>query len=852
MPDLEPPLPASDAVDLTKCDREPIHIPGRVQDYGCLIAVSMDWMVCHASANLWAFVGIDPVTMIGTRISEHLSPDFLHRLRNRIQLLATEDSTVRLYRADPMGDGRAFDVSVHLSGRSYVIEMEPASGEADRDDAATVQAMIAQLRKRDTLAEATEEAAQAVRSLTGFDRVMVYRFDDDQSGEVIAEARDDEAHSYDGLRFPASDIPKQARALYTRNLIRMIADVDAPTHEIQPALSPDGEPLDLSLSAIRAVSPIHLEYLRNMGVAGSLSISILRKGELWGLIACHHHAPHYIDFERRSALELFAQLFSYELGQKETEKEIEDVERARRLHDVLMNQISSGEGLEAEFDTLADRIAEAIPHDGIVLYAGGEYTARGSVPTQDEFYGLARFLNAASATETFVTDNIEAHYPGADSFADRAAGLMALPVSRTPRDYIVLFRREISQSVEWAGNPDKPVETGPNGVRLTPRKSFETWRQVVRGRSARWTEPERRAADSLRITLIEVILKLTDEADAARKKASDRQELLIAELNHRVRNILNLIRGLVSQSRGGALSVDEYTRVLDTRITALSRAHDQLTQREWGWSPLRELIAIETQAFLAGRGDRLRQTGDEVELSPNAFTTLALVLHELMTNSAKYGALSSGTGSVSVATRLERDGTLVIDWIESGGPPVKAPTREGFGTTIIQRSIPYDLRGTADVSYKVTGLTARFTLPGHLVRPCAGSVSQVDQSEAPAPEVSISGAALVLEDNMIIAMDVADMLKDLGASNVHIAAGVSDAQRQIEEHDIAIAVLDVNLGTETSVVVAEVLAAKGVPFILATGYGAVGEIRNTFPEAPIVKKPYTQADFSAALRKLAG
>ncbi|WP_375261684.1 HWE histidine kinase domain-containing protein [Palleronia sp.] len=851
MPDLDQPAP-TDAVDLTNCDREPIHIVGRVQDYGCLIAVTMDWVVCHGSTNVGAVLGLDPAAMIGTRLSEHLSPDFLHRLRTRIQVLSMGEGAARLFRADPVGDGRAFDISAHLSGRTYVIEFEPTTGDADRDDAATVQALIARLRKRDTLGEATDEAARAVQMLTGFDRVMIYRFDHDHSGEVVAEALSGDVTSYHGIRFPASDIPRQARELYTRNLIRIIPDVDAPTHEIEPALSPDGKPLDLSLSSTRAVSPIHLEYLRNMDVAASLSISILRKGKLWGLIACHHRTPRYIDFERRSSLELFAQLFSYELAQYETDKELEDAERARRLHGMLMSQVSNGEGLAAGFETLADGIAETIPHDGIVLYTGGQYIAQGSVPEEEEFYGLARFLGAEAPLTTYVNDNIAADYPGADSFANRAAGVMALPVSRTPRDYIVLFRRAVTQTVEWAGNPEKPVETGPNDVRLTPRKSFETWRQTVSGRSVRWTEAEHRTAESLRVTLIEVILKLTDEAEAARKQASERQELLIAELNHRVRNILNLIRGLVSQSRGGTVSVDEYTRVLDTRITALSRAHDQLTEREWGWSPLRELVLTEARAYLANQFDRLRMTGDEVEMSPNAFTTMALVTHELMTNSAKYGALSDSSGYVTVTTRLERDGTLVIDWVESGGPPVQAPTREGFGTTIIQRSIPYDLRGTAEVSYRMTGLTARFTVPGHLVRPRAGTVSEVDQSEAPATDVTISGAALVLEDNMIIALDVSDMLEDLGASSVHIASGVADAQRQIAERDIALAVLDVNLGTETSVAVAETLASKGVPFVLATGYGGAGGILDTFPDAPVVKKPYTQADFSAALRKLAG
>ncbi len=846
----DPDAAAAEAVDLENCAREPIHLLGRVQGFGCLIAVSADWIVSHASLNTGEFLGIGAAGMIGTPFIDHFPQEVVHRLRTRMQLLSfSTDGTVRVFDVDLFESGRLFDVAIHVSGRSYVFEFEPKRAAANRDEAGLVMPLIARVRRHDTAAGAAREAARAVKALTGFDRVMVYRFEPDRSGRVIAEAAETDEGGYLGLRFPASDIPAQARALYTRNLLRIIPDVDGPTHEVVPAVSPSGTPLDLSLAISRAVSPIHLEYLRNMGVAASMSVSILRKGELWGLIACHNAVPLHVDYEKRSAVELFAQLFAYELARIEHEAEIADADRARRLHDVLMNQISSGVDLTEGFDTVAERIGEVIAHDGIALWSQDRYVTSGLVPTAEEFRGLARFLNTAAASDVFATDALSTLYPAGAAFADRAAGVLALPISRAPRDYIVLFRREVAQTVSWAGNPEKAVSTtGPNGARLTPRKSFEAWQEVVRGTSIRWTPAEIGAAGALRVTLLEVILKLTDEAEAQHRRAVEQQELLIAELNHRVRNILNLIRGLVSQGRGEADDIEAYASVLDTRIHALSRAHDQLTEKGWGWTPLRALLETEARAFLATGMERLRIHGAHPDLSPQAFTTLALVFHEMVTNSAKYGALSAAGGQVDLTLEIDAAGALSVGWVESGGPPVETPTRRGFGSTIISRSVPFELGGSAEVAYPRTGLEARFTVPADHIRAGAEAAPGAEPAAPPGPvEGTLSGRVLVVEDNMIIAMDAADMLSELGAEEVLTSASVRDALATLERGDVSFAFLDVNLGKETSVAVAEACAARNVPFVLATGYGASQEIARTFPPAPVVKKPYTLPDIRAGL-----
>ncbi|OIQ33497.1 MAG: two-component system sensor histidine kinase/response regulator [Alphaproteobacteria bacterium MedPE-SWcel] len=836
------------AVDLSNCDREPIHILGHTQSFGCLLAMSSDWLIAHASVNCHDLLGLAADDLIGQPFLDYFSQEFTHLLRTQVQSLANLKGAARMFRIDVFGDGRLFDISVHRADRTFVCEFEPReTAVPNRDDTALVQALIARVQRHNDLEQATQEAARGLQVLLGMDRVMVYRFEEDGTGTVIAESLRGAGDSYLGLRYPASDIPKQARALYKRSLLRIIPDVEAPTHPIIPAQSPTGQPLDLSLAITRAVSPIHLEYLRNMGVGASMSVSILRRGELWGLFACHHNSAYHVDYERRSAIELFVQMFNYELAHLETARELEDLDRARDLHDTLMTQVSGSDTLMDVFQSLANEIAAVIPHDGLVVYVDGMFRAIGATPTEDEFLGLARFLNTTRTSEIYASHQIGARYDRADQFADRAAGVLALPISRKPRDYLVLFRRELVHSVRWAGNPDKPVIAGPNGPRLTPRKSFEAWQDVVRGQCAPWRSGEQRAAEALRITLLEVVLKLSDEANASRKRAEEQQELLIAELNHRVRNILNLIRGLISQGRGDAVTIEEYSDVLDKRIHSLARAHDQLTEENWGWISLRALIGTEVDAFLSDDRERVAISGDDIALSPTAFTSMALVMHELVTNSVKYGALSDTGGRVTLDVTLNADGTASLDWTEQGGPVVQPPTRKGFGTTIIERSVPFELKGSAELRFRPSGIEAAFVLPTLHVRKMTRAIAQAAQDAADVAEaarvattdITLSGEALVVEDNMIIAMDAADMLTELGAEQVHTAGDVATALGLLDGRQISFALLDVNLGAEVSLKVAEACAALNIPAILATGYGGEGDAVSDYPQKVVLRKPYT-------------
>ena len=299
------------------------------------------------------------------------------------------------------------------------------------------------------------------------------------------------------------------------------------------------------------------------------------------------------------------------LDQKESDQERDDAGRARHLHDQLMAQMAEDAGITDNFDTIVSAIGSVIPFDGVIGWINGNFVSRGQTPTREEFEGLVRFLNTTGASSVYACRNLSEVHPAADDYAERAAGILLLPVSRSPRDYIVLFRKEIAQSVTWAGNPEKPVELGPNGIRLPPRKSFEAWRQIVRHQCAPWTQNEISAAEALRMTLLEVVLRMVAASDKERARAQERQEILIAELNHRVRNILGLIRGLITQSSKEEQSVSDFTEVIGGRIHALARAHDQITKENWAYASVGDLIATEISAYLGKGAERVQVTNSD-------------------------------------------------------------------------------------------------------------------------------------------------------------------------------------------------------------------------------------------------
>jgi light-regulated signal transduction histidine kinase (bacteriophytochrome) len=831
-------------IDITSCDREPIHLLGAVQPFGFLIAVSSDWRISHASANLSGYLNVSAQSVLDKSLDEILLPAAMHAIRGAVQAMASLATVERLFNL-PMQENRCFDLAVHRSGDWIVIEAEPGVEENKFDAASSTRTMIARLQGPTTVLELCQEAARQVRALTGFDRVMVYRFDEDGSGEVVAERTQSMLQPYLGLHYPASDIPRQARELYLKNTLRLIADVDAPAVAIQMFAHDASTPLDLTLSGLRSVSPIHLEYLRNMGVAASMSISILQQGKLWGLMVCHHGVPRQLSLNLRTTAELFGQMFSFMLESRQ--RDIERVQASFRQtqHHQLMDSLDQSGSVFNMLEMEIGKLRSMISCDGFAASIDGRFMASGIVPSETAVTGFCEFLAGTSPQTLFFSDYLAAEYPAANAFEDRSAGVLVVPLVNMEKSYLYFFRGPWDHSREWAGDPRKAASTEQAGGSLRPRTSFAAWTEQVRGHCKPWNADDRQTAERLRVSLRDVIVKQIGSPHNSLSKVSERNDRLVAELNHRVRNILGLVRGMVSQSHDGVAHVEDFIESISGRIQALARAHDQITAVQWADAPLRKLVEAESLAYLMPGMDRLVAKGPGVLLNPYSFPTIALVIHELMTNAAKYGALSTRAGQVTVSWAVDGTGDLAIRWEEKNGPTVRPPTRRGFGTTLINRSIPFDLNGKAAVDYAPGGLVARFTIP-----PAFFCLSPVSDGPALPPRPvklnQLEGDVLVLEDNLIIALDAEDILLRLGATHVHTVSNVLEALHVIGQMPITFALLDFTLGNETSTEVAMVLQGRGIPFLFATGYGHALQLPHELSRARVISKPYTLESFREA------
>ena len=838
--------------DLTICDREPIHLLGAIQSFGFLLAVSADWLVARASENLFEHVGMGWAEALGQPLDKVLSEDAVHDIRNRLAYLQGEDSVERLLRVRLKPDAPEYDVAIHFSQSMIIIEGEPSGPSGHDDIGITVRSMLMRQSQASSMQNFRLNAVRQIRAITGFDRVMLYRFDQDGAGEVVAESVVSKRESFLGLRYPATDIPKQARTLYVRNVLRVIADLEDPGSPVLPALDINGQPIDLSMSVLRSVSKVHIEYLVNMGVRASLSISVICEGRLWGLIACHHYAPLRPTLEQRTAAELFGRMFSMMLESREREESAAYEQRSRAITDRLMAVVAQDADLLHNPEWIGETISAAVPNDGVGVYLDGKVSLSGMAPDEAQFRALVRDLSSGAALQIVTTDCLQRVHPPAAAYAERAAGVLAIPISRKPRDYVMLFRGEQVRSVRWAGDPQKAMEEDANGVRLSPRKSFEAWRQLVQGVAEPFSSAEQRVAEAVRTSLLEVVLLLAEGRESDQAKAHERQDLLIAELNHRVRNVLSLVRSLISRTRSGAQTYEEFAETLEGRVQSLARAHDQLTVRRWGPAEIEPLVRAEAKAYLAENGDRIRLSGPQLSLDPTAFNTVSLVLHELITNCAKYGALSD-SGHVDLRWGVDAEGTLVLTWRETGGPPVRAPLRKGFGTTIIERSIPYDLGGTARTSYRLAGFEAEFTIPGRFVTVGKGMVSGTGEGEdvkaLPAVE-DFPASVLLVEDSMLIALDVEDALHSLGAKRVVTASSVRQGRDAMAEDRFDLAILDINLGNDSSLSLAEELRTRGIPFLFASGYGDEAQLSEELAGREIITKPYGRVEIIDAVGRM--
>ncbi|MGG6270461.1 ATP-binding protein [Leptolyngbya sp. AN03gr2] len=505
-----------DTVDLTNCDREPIHIPGRIQPHGVLLVLSEpDLTIVQISSNSKSLLGYSPEELLNQPLSRLLDSRQLNAIAGCLSKDFESVNPLKIT-VQNQEESIVFDGIIHRYAESLILELEPSQTKEPTDFFGfyhLVKGTIAKIQNAHNLSEMCDAIVKEVRQLTDFDRVMVYQFDVEGAGRVIAEAKRDALTPYLGLHYPPSDIPKQAKQLYTLNWLRLIPDADYQPSELVPAINPlTHEVTDLSLSVLRSVSPLHLEYLHNMGVGASMSISLLKNKKLWGLIACHHDSAKYLTYEVRTACEFLGQVMSMELAAKE---ESEDLDYKMKLKSIQSNFVE----VIPQHDDLLDgllnneaNLLELVEATGAAICWDNQFYTVGRTPDEEQLSDLLAWIETQVEGNVYSTAKLPSLYPAAESFSKMASGLLALAISRVNRNYIFWFRPEVVQTVSWGGNPNKPVEVLNSGeVRLSPRKSFAAWQETVRGQSLPWKPCEIDAILELRSAIVGIVLRKADE-----------------------------------------------------------------------------------------------------------------------------------------------------------------------------------------------------------------------------------------------------------------------------------------------------------------------------------------------------
>jgi light-regulated signal transduction histidine kinase (bacteriophytochrome)/ActR/RegA family two-component response regulator len=850
--------------DLTTCDREPIHMPGAILPHGAMLVIDPDTLeVLQLAGDVAGLLGVSPEDLLGHSIATLFQPEQIENLRALGANLPLVKPRHLLNPQMRIANGPPLDASLHRSGGALVLEFEAAdTGERfAADPLAAVQEMIGGFEDAASIVALCQMAAERVREVAIYDRVLVYRFMQDGSGWVIAESKADGLEPFLDLHYPAADIPVQARALYVKNGLRLITQVNYEPARLVPTDNPrTGKPLDMSQAILRDVSPIHREYLRNMGVDASMSISIIIGGALWGLIACHHHSPRLLPRHLRAVCELFGSMFSYQLEVFDKREQFNTRLTSRMVLQNLMLNLASADdyagGLTEQSPNLLDYIhGGAATRDGklqggVAVCVKGELTCLGTTPTDSQIEALVDWLNVHMQDTEGVcaTDRLGEIWEPAQAFADVASGLLVISVSPEPSDFIIWFRPELAKTALWAGEPSKAVAAGPDGDVLTPRKSFEIWKETVRGRGLPWTPEDLDAARDLRLSLLNVVLRRITDATRERKLAADRDLLLMAELDHRVKNTLANIEALVMQTSVSAESLSGFVEGLAARIQSMAKAHSLLSQSRWEGVSINSLLMEELDPYIRGHL-AFEIVGPDIVLTSKSALALSLAVHELATNAAKYGALSSPGGRISIRWGLTRVGGVDLSWIESGGPPVTVPTRRGFGSTLIERALAMETNGRATIRY----------LPGGVICDVALPPSSMASSAAVIPEITFSNIqelptrsatnirVLVVEDSFMIANALETVFENFGWTMVGPATRVQSALALIETESFDVVLLDVNLDGEMSWDVAAALRARGVPFVLSTGYEIGALLPDFLKGIKFIRKPFKLDDIEQSI-----
>ena len=697
---------SASSLELTACDREPIHIPGSIQSYGHLLILDRDLLVKGVASSEPGLAEIAPDTPLKAILGGKFADLPLGDME-----FGTGAQAIQSLQAFE----KHWDVLAYLSGPYVMLELVPASdsGQLDAKFLSRMQTLDSMLERSASLADLYRNAAEAFRQLTGHARVLVYRFIEGDAGVVVGESRAANSDSFMNHHFPASDIPVQARALYVRNRIRVIADAQSP---VQPITGEDPgiATVDLSDSMLRSVSPIHLRYLGNMGVRSSASMSIVQDGMLWGLIACHDPEPRNLSVVTRLACVSLAENLSRQIRLREETLLYRERIRLRSAEDAIMAKLGPEEDLPVFFANAAPVLADLVGATGFAAIQGTEVFTHGECPPPQDLRAIADKLRETAAARPYATSRLGVDQPGLTIRQDIASGVLAATMSTEIPTVLIWLRAEELQMLTWAGNPHKDVTLKP-GAELEPRVSFEAWSEQVRGRSRTWSAGEIEAAGRLVRLLLEArsslrIRRLNAELSLVIRENESllrQKDFLLKEVNHRVQNSLSLVGSFLRlQARGAQPDVRAQLEEAQGRLTAVSLVHRRLYQDDRAEIVDLSIYLDDLLRDMRSSLDARWRTLIEGEFAPilvsaDAAVTIGLLANEIVANAIKYAYLGE-PGPISITLATWRDG-FRLQVTDRGVGSDGTVQGTGFGTRMIE-ALASQLGGTISVEENNPGL----------------------------------------------------------------------------------------------------------------------------------------------------
>lgn len=531
-------------VNLSNCDLEPIHIPGKIQSHGFLIATDNSGIIRFISENINDFIPgtfpqllNKPILQLGNVI------DSVGKV-NWSKILEKNFADINPINLDI--NNEPFNLVFCESGSHILFEFEKEDLSSDSNSAKVISKSIPTILRESSVQSLLNTTSEEVRRIIQYDRVMIYRFAEDGHGEVVAESKNVDLESWMGLHYPASDIPKQARELYKLNLTRLISDVNDEPVAIA-VLQGDSTDLDLTYSQLRAVSPIHIQYLKNMGVCSSFSISLICKKELWGLIACHNYSPRFINYESREDAKLVGQILSATLEIKYEAEDLQLLSSYYGIVDELSVNLHRDNLIEDALFEEQGNILNVVQATGAALIYDNKITTAGVVPEMEDIKELVTWISKSSSAGFYANAHLGQAFPQAEAYKKIACGILSVVLSKDLNEHIIWFKPEIIKTISWAGNPNKPVIAGEDDLlKISPRHSFEKWTQEVSGTSQPWYSEEIKSALRLRAEVLGVIsakASITRALNEKLKDAYDELDTFSYTISHDLKNPLTAIKG---------------------------------------------------------------------------------------------------------------------------------------------------------------------------------------------------------------------------------------------------------------------------------------------------------------------